>query len=492
MSALYGLELWEPAGGRILKAGEDWTFSFCTIKMRPLLCDTPLNYSQMTSFSSIEKIDLLARSVPVRQVAMDIFSSIYYEGTTLDRAFVHQAGFLSLNALDRALVRMIVTTTLRYLGQIDDVIQTMMNTDTTPEPQTLLTLLRLSVAQILFMNMPDYAAVNIAVNLAEAVDLKRQKGLVNAVLRRCAREGRDYIGAQDPARANIPSWMFRDWVRAYGVSVARQIGSAQLTEAPLDLTLKISNDAAAWAEKLGATILPGGTLRIHAPSGGIDALPGYMDGAWWVQDFSASLPVKVMGDITGKTVFDLCAAPGGKTAQLIAGGAVVTAIEKSSKRLDLLRQNLERLGMLDQCRIIPADAETWVPPDLADIVLIDAPCTATGTLRRNPDIMIHRDQSDALRLSKIQGHLLDHATTMIKADGQIVYAVCSLQRVEGEAQIDKFLKRFPDFQVKPIDPVIREALGPVIAPEGWIRALPCSFAEQGGMDGFFVVVLSHK
>lgn len=274
----------------------------------------------MTSFSSTEKTDLLARAVPIRRVAIDIFDRIVYGGTTLDRAFVHDAGFLELNPLDRALVRMMVTTTLRYLGQIDDVIHATMNADTPPEPQALSSLLRLSVSQILFMNMPDYAAVNIAVNVAESLDLTRQKGLVNAVLRRIAREGRDYIASQDTARVAMPGWMFRDWVRAYGVRTAREIAMAQLTEAPLDLTVKNRGQVQDWSEKLGADILPGGTLRIRHPSGGIDALPGFTDGAWWIQDLSASLPVKVMGDITGKTVFDICSAPGGKTAQLIAAG----------------------------------------------------------------------------------------------------------------------------------------------------------------------------
>lgn len=170
----------------------------------------------------------------------------------------------------------------------------------------------------------------------------------------------------------------------------------------------------------------------------------------------------------------------------------MTAIEKSLKRLDLLRQNLTRLGMINDCRIIPADAETWESPERADIVLIDAPCTATGTLRRNPDIMVHRDQTDATRLAKTQAHLLAHATTMVKPGGYIVYAVCSLQKAEGEAQIDKFLKKYPDFTVSPIDPAVCPGIDPLITTEGYIRALPSHLKDNGGMDGFFVAVLKSQ
>lgn len=428
--------------------------------------------------------------IPVRQVAIDLFDQIAFDGLTLDRAFADHAGFLALNALDRALVRMMVTTTIRRLGQIDDILRLCMN-DKMPEPRLLQSLLRLSTAQVVFMNIPHHAAVNIAVDLADAIGLKRQKGLVNAVLRRITREGKDRTTRQDLARLNIPAWMLDDWCKNFGKRAALDMAITLLSEAPLDLSIKDQTTAQDIARDLGSIILPTGTVRIRHAAGSVEHLPGFNDGTWWVQDAAAALPVLLMGDITGKTVIDLCAAPGGKTAQLITRGATVQAVDRTEARLDILRTNLDRLRLGDRATLILADGTSWQPPRLVDAVLIDAPCTATGTLRRNPDITLHRTPDDVMRMTGVQTRLLHNAAQMVAPGGMIVYAVCSLQAAEGEKQIEHFLKHHPDFALEAVTAPEIGGLTQMITQDGCLRVLPTHLTD-GGIDGFFAARLIKK
>lgn len=446
----------------------------------------------MSTPTSPQSAPLPQNAVPVRLVALDLFSSIMDDERTMDHVFADHEGFLKLNTLDRALVRMMVATTLRRLGQIDDLIKMAFDRDEAPDPPLLLQLLRLSVAQLMFMKIPDHAAVHIAVDVAVAAGLARQKGLVNAILRRVARDGPDHTTRQDIARLNTPAWMLKDWRTHYGARAAIATAEILLTEAPLDITLRDPNTADHYAKALEAEVLSTGTLRIRHPSGSIEKLDGFTDGAWWVQDAAASLPVRLMGKIKGNHVVDLCAAPGGKTAQLVAAGAHVTALDQSIRRLDVLKSNLHRLGFDGQVTCAVTDAVTWVPKKPVDIVLIDAPCTATGTIRRNPDIPVHRAPADVKRMAKIQADILDNATKMIKPGGAIYYAVCSLQHAEGEGQVATFLKIHPDFAVDPFGPADLAGIEPFITPEGYIRVLPHVWKDQGGIDGFFIARIFKK
>jgi 16S rRNA (cytosine967-C5)-methyltransferase len=431
-------------------------------------------------------------AVPLRVVAIELFEAIVFDGATIDRAVQDNKDFKTLNPLDRALVRMMLTTTIRRLGQIDDLIHAAMNGQDEPKPRLLQTLLRFGVAQIIFMKVPDHAAVNLSVVVAEKIGLIRQKGLVNAVLRRVAREGGAITTRQDAPRLNIPSWMLDDWIKNFGKREALAIATSSLTEAPLDISLKDPNDAVHWAKMLGADILPFGNLRIQNPSGGIEHLPGFGDGQWWIQDAAATLPVKLMGDIAGQTVIDLCAAPGGKTAQAAAAGAHVIAVDRSGVRLDLLRRNLDRLKLTKGVRIIEADGMSFTLNEPADIVLIDAPCTATGTIRRNPDILVHRGPRDVAKMNTYQERLLDNAATLLKPGGLLVYAVCSLQQAEGEGMIEKFLVTHPKFVLEPVTSAMVDNMTNLISPEGYVRALPSMMADQGGIDGFFTATLRYS
>ncbi len=438
-----------------------------------------------------EQGSLLGDVLAVRRVACALFDQIIFDGATLDRAFSDEVDFTALNQLDRALARMIVTTAIRRLGQIDDILNTCMD-GKTPSPQELQTLLRLSVAQIIFMKIPDHAAVNIAVDLAKSIGLDRQKGLVNAVLRRVVREGKDVTTRQDIPRLNIPAWMRKDWEKQFGRRAAQAIAQASLTEAPLDLRARDPETQEKIAADVGGIVLPNGTIRIGDPRGTLEKWAGYTDGTWWVQDAAAALPVMLMGDLSGKKAIDLCAAPGGKTAQMAALGADVVALDRSSARLATLRQNLDRLHLADQVHVMAADASDWIPDDPADIVLLDAPCTATGTLRRNPDILHHRTDEDVLRMTGLQIRLLNNAARMVRPGGLLIYAVCSLQAREAEDQAGDFLRRHPDFDRIPVRAAEIGGWAELIDKNGDIRVLPTHFPDLGGMDGFFSVRFQRK
>jgi 16S rRNA (cytosine967-C5)-methyltransferase len=317
------------------------------------------------------------------------------------------------------------------------------------------------------------------------------KGLINAVLRRIGREKAALLAAAPPGEASLPDWLWRSWSAAYGAR-ASAIAEAVLHEAPLDLSVKRADEIAHWAEALHAEILPGGTLRLRPHGDGekhlrITELPGYAEGAWWVQDFAASLPVKLLGDVAGRRVLDLCAAPGGKTAQLAAAGAEVTAIDRSADRLKRLEQNLARLQLSARCAA--ADAAAWDGAQDFDIVLLDAPCSATGTLRRHPDVAWLKDPRDLPKLNAAQDRLIDAALRLVKPGGTVLYCVCSLQPEEGHARIDAALKRHADVTHAPFDAGDAFGMGDLLTQDGDLRTLPCHLAEKGGMDGFYAARL---
>ena len=371
-----------------------------------------------------------------RNAALDILSLVLDRNRPLDEAIEAALGRGEMDPRDRAFARLLATTTIRRLGQVDNALSRLIEAKLPLRPEALMNLLRLGAAQLMFLETPPHAAVATAVDLAQAVGLGRGKGMANAVLRRLSREGATILGDQDTIRLNIPDWLRRRWVHAYGEEAVAAMAAQHLAEPPLDLTLRPGEDAAAWAQTLEATILPSGTLR--RPVGGrIESLPGFAEGKWWVQDVAATLPVLLFGDTKGKIVFDLCAAPGGKTMQLVAGGATVTAVDRSAARLEIVRKNLERLGLT--ATLVTADALAWKPPSgsttggaLADLVLLDAPCTATGTTRRHPDIPLTKTPQDLIQLTRLQGELLERATRLVRPGGTLVYCTCSLEPEEGD------------------------------------------------------------
>ncbi len=431
---------------------------------------------------------VLPPALASRNAALDILTLVLDRNRPLDEAIDAALSRGDMEPRDRAFARLLATTTIRRLGQVDNALSRLIDAKLPLKPEALMNLLRLGATQLLFLDTPPHAAVATAVDLAQAVGLGRGKGMANAVLRRLSREGAAILTDQDVVRLNTPDWLRRRWIHAYGEDAVAAMADQQLAEPPLDLTLKPGEDVAAWADALEASVLPSGTLR--RPVGGrIESLPGFAEGKWWVQDAAAALPVLLFGDVAGKTVFDLCAAPGGKTMQLAAGGATVTAIDRSAARLDIVRKNLERLGL--SATLATADAMAWKPAGnaLADAVLLDAPCTATGTIRRHPDIPLTKTPQDLIQLSRLQGELLEHATGLVRPGGMIVYCTCSLEPEEGEQQIARLLANHPEMARRPVTAAEIGGLHAAITKDGDVRTLPCYWGELGGMDGFFATRL---
>jgi 16S rRNA (cytosine967-C5)-methyltransferase len=423
----------------------------------------------------------MARPATARGVALDVLDRVLGETRPLDETFAGHPALARLDGRDRAFARLLVTVTLRRLGQIDAVLDQFLRAR--PAAIRVHDLLRLGAAQLLFLETPAHAAV------AESVALgaNRQgsaKGLINAVLRRVAEDGKEHLARQDAARLNTPDWLWQSWDRAYGEATARAIAEAHLAEPPLDLSVK--SEPGPWASRLGALHLYGETLRRRA-GGAIEDLAGYAEGAWWIQDAAAALPARLLGPIDGRTVVDLCAAPGGKTAQLAAAGAEVVAIELSERRGTRLRANLERLRL--DARIEITDARTWRPERPLSHVLLDAPCSATGTIRRHPDIAWHKTQDDVQRMAALQRQLLDAAIEMLAPGGVLVYASCSLQPEEGLEVIEHALARGLPIARAPVRPGELGGLPIDVTAEGDVRTLPCDLAGRGGLDGFFIARL---
>jgi 16S rRNA (cytosine967-C5)-methyltransferase len=430
--------------------------------------------------------------LPARRAAAEVLSAVLQKkqplddilGRSLDRGFM-----FDLPARDRALVRAIVAASLRRKGELDHVLGTFLERGMPEKAGTLYPILLSAAAQLIFLKTPPHAAIDLAVRLAQYDPrARRYDKLVNAVLRRVARDGERIAARLDAARVNTPDWLWTRWVKYWGEERARKIAEAHLDEPPLDLTVK--RDPERWAERLSGRVLPGGSVRL-IPKGRIDALPGFAEGEWWVQDIAASLPARLLGDIAGKRVADLCAAPGGKTAQLALAGASVVAVDTSKARLKLLAENLTRLGL--EAEIVQADAATWQPGESFDAVLLDAPCSSTGTIRRHPDIPYTKSEKDIAPLAELQGRLLDNAAKLVKPGGSLVYSTCSLEPEEGEAQIAAFLVRHENFRVGPIEPSQLCGQKDWIESSGCLRTFPYELKLDGpewsGMDGFFATRL---
>lgn len=427
-----------------------------------------------------------------RKTAADILGNVVHKHRPLDGEMDSNSGhsgFRELAANDRALVRAIIGAALRHRGEIAELLDRLLDRKIPEKTGRVLDILHVAIAQMLYLDIPDRAAVSIAVDHA-SVDRRARpyKGLVNGVLRRLGREREEITSDLDPDRINTPDWLFESWETAYGQETARQIAAAHRKEAALDLTVK--QDPEKWAEKLDGKVVGGGTVRI-SHKGAVDKLEGFGEGDWWVQDAAASLPARLLGDIAGKRVADLCAAPGGKTAQLAAAGAHVTAVDISKSRLRRVSENLARLGL--DAEIVASDLREWEPEEPFDAILLDAPCSATGTIRRHPDVPWIKRPQDIEKLSEIQSALLERAIGWLKPGGLLVYCTCSLEPAEGEAQIDGFLERTSGFERLGVRPEEVGGLDQCVTPEGYLRTLPFHLTDengsQGGLDGFFAARL---
>jgi 16S rRNA (cytosine967-C5)-methyltransferase len=397
-----------------------------------------------------------------RTLAYRALRQVLEAGQHTDEA-LKEARLAELATRDRAFVRVLLMAVLRDYGRLKKLLLPMLKSPDDLPPE-IWAMLILGAAQLLVLKTPPHAAVNETISLATRENLVGFKGLLNAVLRKVDRDGRAAF-EKIPVTENFPLWLRIAWKcypdRANWIDILMQ-------EPPLDVT--VPHDIDAWAERLGGKKITPQTLRLNE-SGEVKKLSGYADGAWWVQDVAAAMPVALLGDVTAKTALDLCAAPGGKTLQLLAGGAHVTAVDSSAQRLMKLKENLMRMKYTAEIQC--ADVLRYDPEKQFDIVLLDAPCTATGTIRRHPEILIHKAQDDTNRLATLQSQMLERAVAWVKPGGQLLYCVCSLQPEEGERQIEKFLAVQKDF---------------ALTTEK--RILPDTFL--GGADGFYMAQLIRK
>lgn len=423
-------------------------------------------------------------NVSARGAAIDLLEAVLGERRFLDDALDDMP---TLPERDRAFARLIAATVLRRLGELDAALEPCLAKPLPARAYRTQNVLRIGAAQLLMLGTPAHAAVSETVDAAHRRLPRPHVGLVNAVLRRVAREGNALLPT-DATMLNTPKWLWRGWTERYGEETCRAIAVAHQQEAALDLSVK-DGAAAAWATRLGGKVLPTGSVRLEN-AGAVPRLVGFDAGVWWVQDAAAALPAKLLGDVGGKHVIDLCAAPGGKTAQLAAAGARVTAIDRSPERLTRLTANLKRLGL--EAEAIAADAVRWRPSQPADAVLLDAPCSATGTIRRHPDIPHLKSPRDVMDAVTTQRELLDAALAMVKPGGVLIYAVCSLQPEEGEAQIEALLAKGAPVRRRTVAASEVGGLKELILPTGDLRTLPSHIPELGGLDGFYAARLERQ
>lgn len=418
--------------------------------------------------------------LPAREAAARFLEAALARRAGLDEAFAASAT-RGLPPRDRAFARALTMATLRHLGTLERVLEPRLQR---PPPERVKTLLRLGATQLFWLDVPDHAAVSTTVALADRNPATRKfKGLINAVLRGLQRDGRPV----DDPETLAPAWLMARWQAAFGPEQARAVAAAIAEEPATDLSIKDPADAAALAEALEGDILPGGSIRTRK-RGDLADWPAFAEGRWWVQDAGAAIPARLLAVKAGETAVDLCAAPGGKTLQLAAAGATVVAIDRSADRLRRVSENLTRLQLTAE--VVAADAGAWNDGRAFDAVLLDAPCSATGTFRRHPDVLWAAAPGDVASLAAVQTRLLDAAAGRVKPGGRLVYCVCSLEPEEGEGQVRGFLARHPEFSLAPVSPGEGGAPAASVSPEGWLRILPHHL--EGGIDGFFAARMVRK
>lgn len=403
-----------------------------------------------------------------RRAALALLEAALSGRGGLERALAAPA-FVRLEARDRAFARALVLAALRHLGPIDTALSPRLKRE---PPARVRNLLRLGLAQVFWLDTPDFAAVDTTVSLAP----KALRGLVNAVMRGRIRDGRP----PETPELLAPPWLMARWRTAYGAEDAGAIAAMISQEPETDLSLRDPPEARLTGALEGRQ-LEGGTLRTPLRGDPV-AWPGFIDGRWWVQDAAAAIPARLLAPQARGAILDLCAAPGGKTLQLAGGGAAVTALDRSGQRLQRVRQNLDRTGL--SAEVVAADALAWSDARAFDAVLLDAPCSSTGTFRRHPDVLWNARPGEIASLAKAQSDLLAAAARRVRAGGLLVYSVCSLEAEEGEARAGAFLAAHPDFELAPAVAGEGGAPGRSLTREGWLRILPHHL--EGGLDGFFI------
>ncbi len=433
-----------------------------------------------------------------RRAAAELLSAVLHRNRPLDEQLEgpHARRELAdLSERDRALARRIVTTVLRRLGTLRHVLCALLDRGLPPNAPRIECALLTGAAQLLFLEIPDHAAVDLSVRLVQG-DLRdaRYAGLVNAVLRRVARTGVEMLAQCDALKLDAPAWLMARWIANYGERGARAIAQAHAVDPPLDLTVR--SDPEEWATRLHGRTLPTGSVRLPI-FGSIPTLPGYAEGSWWVQDAAAALPARLFGDLRNRSALDLCAAPGGKTAQLALAGADVTAVDRSKSRMVRLVENLGRLRLDAASAIAPA--EEWQPEcgrDGFDAVLVDAPCTSTGTIRRNPDVLWRKTPADVDTLSSLQKRLLIHAINLASPRGTIVYCTCSLEPEECEDVIEAVLQQEERVRRHPITETELPGLEGLVTARGDLRTLPLHWPDDdprmAGLGGFYAARLERS
>lgn len=402
-----------------------------------------------------------------RLQALYLLDAVLFETRTLDEALAKAR--LEGSDADQKFVRLLTLTVLRHLGQLDGVIAAYLKTPLPTKRRRTINALRLGAAQLLLLDTPAHAAVHETVELVKHTKESGLSGLINAVLQAIAR---DKPGLP-PASVNLPLWLSKRWQKWYGPEATAAIAATAALRAPLDVNSLV--------DMPDATRLDHQIQRLPAEHAPVESLPGYDEGTFFVQDIAASYPVRLLGEVRGYRVLDLCAAPGGKTAQLVRDGAVVTALDRSATRLRTLHENMRRLGY--EVYTVTADAMEWEPDSAFDCILLDAPCSATGTWRRHPEVVHHATRAEINELAELQRALLFRAWSWLKPGGKMVYCTCSLEREEGEDQAYWFLRQQLDAALAPI-PAAAEIPPQCITPEGYIRTRPDMM--DGGMDGFFM------
>lgn len=412
--------------------------------------------------------------LPARRAALRLLDAVLRRGEPLELAL--HAAAQGLPPADRALVHAVAAETLRHLPDLDALIDGATRQPLPADAKARM-VLRIALIQVLALGTAPHAAIATALPLVDGGPRKLVHGVFGTVTRG---------GPVLPDPPALPPETAARWADQWGAAMPQAAARAYAVRPPVDLSLRNPGETALWVERLGGTSLAPGHVRLP-DHGDVTALPGFAEGAWWVQDLAASCPARLLGAGEGRTALDLCAAPGGKTMQLAAAGWQVMAVDQSKKRLERLSDNLARTGLA--ATVVQADLRQWTPPEPADAILLDAPCSATGIYRRHPDVLHRIGPRQIAELAELQAELLARAAGWLKPGGQLVYATCSLERAEGEDQVARFLAARPDFALLPPEP---DALPAGIAPaqEGWLRTLPDTLAEQGGTDGFFIACLA--